>query len=226
MRLHYIIAALLLLCSLALPVFAAEETPEALVKRVKELEKANLVLQEDLARTQLTLDTARTQLKTVSNKLDEEVAARKALADALAATNTLQKELLGKLTALTDKVAAMGADQQNQASGTNLKISALEKALADQAAKHDKDITDLRGTFTASVDKLRDDFGKDLTSFKNQVEQKIAALRGDLEKERDERLAADEAADKARAKIVQQQKKDRTITYIMGAVLGGVAAVK
>ena len=229
MRLHYYIVALLLLCSLALPSFAADDTSEALAKRVRELERANLVLQEDLARTQLTLDDARTQLKTVARKLDEEAAARKALTDALNASTTMQQDLIKKLTALTDKVAGMGNDQQTQATGIaglNQKVGALEKALADQTAKHDKDITDVRTTLTAAVDKVREDYGKELAAYKDLTEQKLAALRADLQKERDERLAADEAADKARAKIVKQQKSDRTITYIGGLVLGGLAAAK
>jgi len=226
MRLHYYIVALLFACSLSLPAFAADDTPEALSKRVKELEKANLVLQEDLARTQLALDTTRTQLKTAQRSLEEEAAARKTLSDALTAAVNVQKDLATKLAALTDKVAGLGNDQQTQVTGLTQKINALEKSQADQAAKHDKDITDLRTVFTAAVDKMRDDFGKELASFKGLVEQKFAALRGDLDTERSERLAADEAADKARMKIVKQQKKDRTITYVMGTVLGGFAAAK
>jgi len=226
MRLHYYIVALLFACSLSLPAFAADDTPEALSKRVKELEKANLVLQEDLARTQLALDTTRTQLKTAQRSLEEEAAARKTLSDALTAAVNVQKDLATKLAALTDKVAGLGNDQQTQVTGLTQKINALEKSQADQAAKHDKDITDLRTVFTAAVDKMRDDFGKELASFKGLVEQKFAALRGDLDTERSERLAADEAADKARMKIVKQQKKDRTITYVMGTVLGGLAVSK
>ncbi|MHB0939005.1 MAG: hypothetical protein ACYDCO_09390 [Armatimonadota bacterium] len=229
MRLHSYIVALLLLCSLALPTFAAEDTPEALAKRVRELERANLVLQEKLGQTQLILDDARTQLKTAARKLDEEAAARKALTDALNASTATQQDLIKKLAALTDKVNGMGNDQQTQATGIaglNQKMGALEKALADQTAKHDKDIADVRTTFTAGLDKVREDYGKEFAAYKDLMEQKMAALRADLDKERNERLAADEAADKARAKIVKQQKNDRTITYVMGGLLGGLAAAK
>lgn len=229
MRIHYYIVALLLLCSLSLPAFAADDTPEALAKRVRELERANLVLQEDLAKTQLLLDDARTQLKAATRKLEEEAAARKALADSLNAANATQQDLINKLTALTDKVTGMGNDQQTQATGIaglNQKVSALEKALADQTARHNKDIADVRTALTAAVDKVREDYGKELAAYKDLTEQKLAALRADLEKERSERLAADEAADQARAKIVKQQKNDRTVTYIMGGLLGGLAAAK
>jgi len=229
MRLHHYIVALLLACSLTLPVFAANDTPEALAKRVQELEKANLVLQEDLARTQLALDTTRTDLKNARRSLDEEAAARKALSDALTSSVNMQKDLANKLAALTEKVAGMGADQQTQAAsltGLTQKVNTLEKSQTDMAAKHDKDMAAMNATFTAAVDKMRDDFGKELAAFKGLVEQKFAALRGDLDSERNERLAADEAADKARAQIVKQQKKDRTITYVMGTVLGGFAAAK
>jgi len=226
MRLHYFIVALLLLCSLALPAFAADDTPEALAKRVRELERANLVLQEDLARTQLALDDTRTNLKTLTRKLDEEAAARKSLTDALNASTATQQDLIKKLAALTDKVAGMGTDQATSIAGLNQKLGTLEKALADQSVKHDKDITDVRTTLTAAVDKVREDYGKEFAAYKDLMEQKVAAMRADLDKERNERLAADEAADKARAKIVKQQKSDRTVTYIMGGLLGGLAAAK
>jgi chromosome segregation ATPase len=229
MRLHHSIVTLLLLGGLVWPTLAVAETTEALSKRVKEMEKANLVLQEDLARTQLALDTTRTQLKTAQRSLEEETAARKALSETLTAAVNAQKDLANKLTALTEKVTGMGANQQNQETGiTGLtqKVNALEKSQTDQAAKHDRDVADLRTVFTAAVDKMRDDFGKELAGFKDLVEQKFAALRGDLDNERNERLAADETADQARAKIAKQQKKDRTITYVMGAVLGGLTAAK
>jgi|GEM_PF-1525418 len=226
MRPHNYIIALLLACSLSLPAFAADDTPEALSKRIRELEKANLVLQEDLARTQLTLDTTRTQLKTAQRSLEEETAARKILSDALTAAVNAQNELANKLAALTDKVAGLGADQQTQTTALTQKLDTLQKSQADQAAKHDKDMTDLRGVLAAAVDKIRDDFGKELATFKGLVEEKFAVLRGDLDTEHSERVAADEAADKARLQIVKQQKKDRTITYVMGTVLGGLSAAK
>ena len=223
---HYIVA--LLLCGLTLSAMA-QETTESLIKRVRELEKANLVLQEDLARTQLALDNTRTQLKTVTRSLDEEIAARKALADALNAANAVQRDLASKLDDLNNKLSGVTGNQQTHAAsldGLNKKVAMLEKGLADQAERHNKDITDLRTGLTTALNKVRDDFLAELASFKDLVEQKFAALRGDLDKERQERIAADESADKARVKIVDQQKKDRTITYVMGVVLGGLSAAK
>lgn len=229
MRIQYYIVVLLL-CALVLPAFAADDTPEAMNNRVKQLENANLALKEELGRTQLALDTTKTNLK---KALDDEAKARKELNDTLTASLKAQADMKAmlddmqkKLAGLSDKSATDNQANASNISALNTKVAALEKALNDQAAAHAKDIADLRTGFTTALDKQRDDFGKEMASFKDLVETKFAAMRKDLDAERDERIAADQSADKVRAQLAKQQKKDRTFTYIMGAVLGGLTLGK
>ena len=115
MRSSLLIILLALLCCLLQPVLAVD-TPEATVTRVHELEKANLVLQHDLARTQLELDISNqklkktqealnaniAQLKALSAQLDQEAAARKALDDKL---TKVQQQLADDIAASRKEMA-------------------------------------------------------------------------------------------------------------------------
>jgi len=133
---QYIIAVLL--CCLAIPAFAAD-TLEGTAKRVTELEKADLVLQEDLAKTQAYIDGMNNNLK---KALDAEVTARKSLAA------LLEKETAARAAAeekLTTQMAAEAKDRAASDAAAQAKIAALEKALADQQVASAKQIADLQG---------------------------------------------------------------------------------
>jgi len=230
MRIHHYIVALLLFCCAVLPACAADDSTEALAKRVSELEKANLVLQEDLARTQLALDTTTTQLRTA---LQNEITARQALVDALKQSEEARKSLDTLLGDLQQKfandMAKMNADLAAHNAGLNTlqaQVAALDTGMAAQAAKHDQDVADLRTGFAVALDQVRDEYGKELASFKDLMAQRLAALQTALDEEKNARIAADEAAEKARAQLVKQQKNDRTVTYVLGGLLGGIAILK
>lgn len=219
----------LLLCVLALPLFAAE-TPEAMATRIRELEKANVAMKQDMAETQLVVDTARTDVKALKRQLEEAQTANKALRTDLDAMKKQQAELLAALQARLDADAKKASDtQQNNANSftaVNARIDKVETNLTAQAQKHDKDIADVRAELAAGLAKLSGDFMKELNALKESLSQQIAALRGDLDKERTERLAADVAADQARAKLDKDIRSARTTTYVMGAVLGGLSLSK
>lgn len=65
----YLLVIVVICCSLVLPVLAAE-SPEALLIRVTELEKANFVVQEELARTRIELDQVIAVLQKTLTALD------------------------------------------------------------------------------------------------------------------------------------------------------------
>lgn len=116
MRGFIIVAVLGLLTAAAV----AAESPEATAKRIAELQKANLVLQEDLARAQLDLDTTKTSLRS-------EVTARKDLNAALAKETAnrlaLEAQMIADITRAKDEAIAMNAALTD-------KFTALEAALA------------------------------------------------------------------------------------------------
>ncbi len=228
MRMYHIVA---LLCLLALPVFA-QEMPEALAKRVKELEKANLVLQEDLARTQLALDTTRGNLKNALKMLDDEIVARKALATALSAQTAAQQALAKRLDTLQTQVTVDNssiANQKANAADVNAlatRIGAIEKSQTALADKQNADAVALRADFAKELADLRDNLGKDFATLKDAMGKKLDEMAAILETEKNERIAADENANKVRQKMADQAKKDRTTGLVMGGVLGILNFVK
>jgi len=222
MRNIYIIVALL--CCLAAPAFA-EETSSATTTRVHETEKANIVLQEDLARTEITLNKTRSDLKATKDDLkatrddlnatkdellktktmlDEEATARKAVEARLAEEISARKALMEALTLLKNQLAteiadraaalkAAGSANATDNAALSVKIDALTKALADQAAKDAK---------------------------------AMEAIRLALQKEHADRLAAEDDAAKARTKLAKDGKSTRTIMTVLGVVIGGLAIAK
>lgn len=188
----------LLFLALTLPTFAAE-APEATQKRVRELEKANLVLQEDLARTQLELDTTKGTLKRTQAALDKEIAERKALAAAL------DKEIAERQDKLDRMQKQFQADLLAQQAAMNEQFAKLQKAMADQATQ----------------------FAKDMATLKDGFDKQIATLGESLDKEHAQRLAAEDKATKESARLDRYSKKNRTLTYVFSALLGGaIAATK
>lgn len=228
MRMYHIVA---LLCLLALPVFA-QEMPEALAKRVKELEKANLVLQEDLARTQLALDTTRGNLKNALKTLDDEIAARKALTTALSAQTAAQQALAKRLDTLQTQVTVDNssiANQKANAADVNAlatRIGAIEKSQTALADKQNADTVAIRADYAKELADLRDNLGKDFAALKEAMGKKLDEMAAILETEKNERIAADENANKVRQKMADQAKKDRTTGLVMGGVLGILNFVK
>ncbi len=197
MRTIYVIVALL--CCLAAPVLA-EETSASTATRVRENEKSTVVLTEDLARTEITLNTTRTDLKKTKAALDEESKSRKALETQLADEVAARKALMDTLTQVKNQLTTEIADRttalktasaaDNAALGA--KIDALTKALSDQAEKDAK---------------------------------AMAAMRLALEQEQANRMAAENDANKARTKLAKSNNNN-TILGILGVVFGGIALVK
>jgi len=107
--------SLLLLCSAIIPAFAAE-SPDAMGKRIRDMEKANLVLQEDLARTQLELDNTLTKLKT-------EIVARK----------TMEAQLAEEVAFRTKQTEDLAKQSAELTSAMNAKLTDLKDVLAKQA---------------------------------------------------------------------------------------------
>jgi hypothetical protein len=160
-----------LLCCLFVPVLAAE-SPEAMSKRITNLENANQVLQETLGNTKLEQNK---KIADLQKALDAEIKAR--------------LDLDASVKKLSDALAA-----EVTARGTSDKLIAeLQTELANQAANS----------------KL-----------------KIAALQADLDKTKADQAAINETTKAAQARTASQQKKDRTITYLMGIILGGIAVSK
>ena len=118
--------ALATLAACAVPAFAKDapkETPEATATRVRELEKANVVLQEDLARTRLQLDITREALAKARTDLDAEVTARKILeAQTAAAQQQTARDVAGNDDA------------------TKKALAELQKLIAALSARHDADL--------------------------------------------------------------------------------------
>ncbi len=172
------------------------------------------MLQEDLARTEITLNTARADLKktkaeldadiaarkTLESQLAEEISGRKALDVKLADEIAARKALLDTLTQVKEQFAAdlaartaelkKASDADNAA--LSAKIDALTKALGDQADKNAKD---------------------------------MEAMRLALEKERTDRFAAEDDAAKMRKKLAKSNN-NTTIMSVLGILLGGIAIAK
>lgn len=201
MRIYLIVVGLL--CCLVLPAFA-QEAPEATSKRVKELEKANLVLQEDLARTQLALDDVRSALKKSQKSLDEEIASRKALATQLDQEIASRKALMEKLDQVQQQLVSQTTASQNNDAAINAKLDALTKALADQSDK----------------------FNQDMAAMRDGYNKQLATMTDALNKERADRIAAENDAGKARAKLAKDGKQTRTIMTVLGVLLGGAVLTK
>ncbi len=112
------ILLLAICCCLCTPVLAAE-TIESLSVRVTEMEKANYVMQEDLARTRLELDIAISMLQDSTGNLDKKVAKQSDTLVALA--QQTQHDLDTKVnaqnaqlqTSLTDVSAMTQKNQQD-----------------------------------------------------------------------------------------------------------------
>lgn len=150
----------LLLCGLIVPALAAD-TPEGTAKRVVNLEKATLVMQEDLANTKLALE------ETQDNNA-------KSFKELTARLDQLQKSL-------NAEIAARG--------------------------ESDKLIAELQ------------------TELVNQ-RMKTAQLQEALNKEKADRETAVAQLDTAIKANTVKDKKDRTITYAVGALLGILAIAK
>lgn len=188
MRTLVIILVALFLGGLAL----AADPSEALERRVKELEKANLVAQEDLGRAMSQIDTLKSALKKTQTALDEEIAARKALGENLNTEIAARKALEEKVTLVAKQLSDLAAAQ-----------AAFQKASQDADAALGKRIDDTNGALSVLTKTTAD---------------QLAALRDALEKERAERIAADQ-------ENAKQTKKNRTITYVLSGLLGiGVVA--
>ena len=214
----------LLLCSLLLPVWAAE-TPEATVKRVKQLENARLVLQADLATTQQVLDSARANLRLTQKHLTDAQTKQQELTEALAKETTERKALENKLDALqkqlTDLITANAVKSAKDSADLDGRVSSLEHGQTDLTAKQAKDNADLAKALAA----LRDEFSTKMADMNDHLQKQLAALRGDLDKEKQERIASETDANKARKKMVDQEGIDRRNTYIMGGLLGILSLV-
>jgi len=215
---------LLVLCGLLLPVWGAE-TPEATVKRVKQLESARLVLQADLATTQQVLDSTRAGLKIAQKHLSDEEAKSQQLTDALAKETTERKALQDKLEALqkqlTDLISANA--QKNAADTTAMdgRVTRLERAQSDLAGKEAAD----NALQAKNLSALRDELVGKMNAMNADFAKQFAALRGDLDKEKQERIVADTDALTARKKMLGQADTDRRNTYIMGGLLGILSLV-
>jgi ABC-type transporter Mla subunit MlaD len=190
MRIAFFIA---LACLLAVPALAAESL-EATSKRVKELEKTDLVIQEDLARTQVELDTVTARLKKTMADLDAEIAARKTLGEKVAQTEKQLADLTKQLATTTESLTG--------------RLTALDKALADHALKNTQEMTAMRTDFDKQFATQRDSFDKQLTD-----------LRVSFDKEHSERLAAEAELKALQVKQAKQAKTHRLITYPL-ALLG------
>ena len=198
MRKIYVIVALL--CCLAAPALA-EETTSATATRVHENEKANVVLQEDLARTEITLNKTRDDLKKTKSALDEETKSRKDLEAQLADEVTARKALMDTLTQVKNQLTTEIADRTTQLktasaadnAALNAKIDALTKALTDQAEKEAKE---------------------------------MVAMQQALEREHAARLAAENDANKARTKLAKDNNYTRNLATILSILLGGIAIIK
>lgn len=189
----------LFLLALALPAWSAD-TLESLAKRVRELEKANTVLQEDLTAAQADIATLRTELRKVRDALSTEVTARQATDAKLTAEITAREELEAKVTALQqalDKEIAARTAEDAKLAQADIALAARITALEQALAAHDADNA-----------------------------QKFAALREALDNERAERLANQELTNKLLKKLADRAKKDRNITYLMGLLLGGAIAAQ
>lgn len=203
MRIYSVLMAILLVCCLTVPAMAADE---ATAKQIKDLEKARLVLQEDLARAQVQVDTLKDNQAKLQSNLNAEMKARQDLQKAMIEKDEQILKLLGELNA---QLAA----NKNAGSADDAALKAkLEKALADMAAKNAADLA-----------ALKDQHQKDLAAMQKDYDAKLVALQDSLDKENAARLAAEEETRLADQKIVLRAKKDRTITYVMGAILAGIS---
>jgi len=120
----------ILICSLCLPVCATENI-ESLTKRISELEKGNLVLHEDLARTRLELDMIITLLQKNVSTIDAKTDGQKK--ELLDKTADLNKLLVQETTAreeLTKKAVADETAHSAELSAQKAQDDALQTTLA------------------------------------------------------------------------------------------------
>lgn len=195
MRMSFMIA---LLCCLAVAVFAAE-SPEAMAKRVKQLENSRVVLQADLATTQQMLDVTRRTLKLTQQHLDEETSKRQVLQDKM--------DALGK-----QMTTLIAANEQKAAADNTTLAKRLGKDEQSLSEKQDKDTTALRASLAMQNDTLQ--------KMNDDLLKKIAMLDNELKEEHAERMAALDEANRSREQLKKQAYHDRTNTYIMGGLLG------
>lgn len=168
MRGIVIILVFMVLASLAV----AAESPEATAKRIADLQKANLVLQEDLARTQLELNATQSNLrseaaarKELGTVLAQEKAAREAReAELTAAILAARQDADTKHDALAERMAGKMTEMQAALDKSNETISGLELALhterdARLAAENEADALRARQNKQAKRDRMLTFFG-------------------------------------------------------------------
>ncbi|NLC59642.1 MAG: hypothetical protein GX774_22620 [Armatimonadetes bacterium] len=130
----------------AAPKEPPKETPEATATRVQELEKADVVIQEDLARLRLQLDLAREALDKARADLAAETAARKDLEARLAAA---QQQTAREITAATETTRQTLTEAMEQ------KLAALTKTVDALATRHEAELAALRKDYDAKVASLQ-----------------------------------------------------------------------
>ena len=119
----YILVIVVICCSLFLRALAAE-SPEALSVRVTELEKANFILQEEVARTRIELDQVIAVLQKTLDALDAKTTEQKeSLQNEVTKT---QKDLHDNIDALQQHLTLEVSTRDELAKKTTAADSALE----------------------------------------------------------------------------------------------------
>lgn len=127
----YILVIVVICCSLFRPVFAAE-SPEALSIRVTELEKANFIVQEELARTRIELDQVIGVLQQTLSSLDAKTSAQNVSLQGLV-TKT-QKDLHDNIDALQQHLTQEESTREELAKNTAATDTALQADIIKQKA--------------------------------------------------------------------------------------------
>lgn len=143
-----------------------------------------------------TPDATRTRLNDLENKI------------------LVQKENLEKTKASLEKVID---DQQDGMDAETAARKSLEERVNKLAAALDAEVA-ARG----QSDKLIAELQNELANQKLRAD----SLQAQLDKEKKDRAEAASALAQALEKNAKTDKKDRTITYVMGLLLGGLAASK
>lgn len=154
---------------------APKETLEATATRVRELEKANVVLQEDLARMRLQLDLTREALDKARAGLEAETAARRALEAQLAQA---------RQEATREIASSNEATRKELAGEMQARLAALEQSIQALSARQQAELTALKEQHEARIASLQ------------QALEKETAARQELEKETSERIAGVETRQK------------------------------
>lgn len=187
MRITRLLAAAMIVW-LAAPAFAADapkETPEATTARIRELEKANTVLHEDLARARLQLDMARESLAKTRTALDSETAARKALEEKLISA---QQQTARDISSSSDALK----------STMDARFAEMDKALKALSARHDTELA-----------AAKSDYDQRLAAMQKANDEKVALLQAALDKEKDTRLALEKSLSLQLTQLGSRQRRER-----------------